>query len=70
MERGLEHCGLCLDFPCELFVRQASPLDVARLYRDLRRRAKIGTLAWLEEHEQVSVEDTTIRDQGSDIQLG
>lgn len=70
MERGLEHCGLCLDFPCELFIRQAPPLDVARLYRNLRRRAEIGTLAWLEEREQVPVEDATTRDPGSDIQLG
>lgn len=47
--RGLEHCGLCLDFPCQVFLSHAHPLDVAKLYRALGRRAEIGTAAWLEE---------------------
>jgi hypothetical protein len=51
IERGLEHCGLCLDFPCQVFVSHAQPLDVACLYKALRRRAEIGTVAWLEEQE-------------------
>jgi hypothetical protein len=50
-ERGLEHCGLCLDFPCQVFVSQAPPLEVARRYRTLRHRAEIGTAAWLAEQE-------------------
>ena len=49
VERGLEHCGLCLDFPCQVFVSHAPPLEVARLYKALRRRAEIGTPAWLDE---------------------
>lgn len=49
VERGLEHCGLCPDFACQVFVSHAPPLDVARLYKALRRRAEIGTEAWLDE---------------------
>jgi hypothetical protein len=49
IDRGLEHCGLCPDFPCQVFVSHASPLEVARRYRALRRRAEIGTIAWLDE---------------------
>jgi hypothetical protein len=48
-ERGLEHCGLCPDFPCQLFLSHSAPLDVARRYRALLRRAEIGTVAWLDE---------------------
>jgi hypothetical protein len=53
--QGLEHCGLCPALPCQLFAGQAPPLEVARRYRALRRRAEIGTLAWLDE-EQSAVE--------------
>jgi hypothetical protein len=49
VEQGLEHCGLCSDFPCHLFMSQAHPLDVARRYRALCRRMEIGTIAWLDE---------------------
>ena len=49
VERGLEHCGLCLDFPCQLFLGHAPPLEVARRYQSLLRRAEIGTIAWLDE---------------------
>jgi hypothetical protein len=52
VERGLEHCGLCIDFPCQVFVSQSAPLDVARLYKALQRRAEIGTEAWLDEQEE------------------
>jgi len=48
-ERGLEHCGLCVDFPCQLFLSHAPALEVARCYRALCRRAEVGTVAWLEE---------------------
>jgi hypothetical protein len=48
-DRGLEHCGLCLDFPCQVFLSHAPPRDVARRYRALRRRAELGTAAWLKE---------------------
>ena len=49
--RGLEHCGLCPDFPCQVFLSHAPPLQVTRRYRALRRRAEIGTFAWLDEQE-------------------
>ncbi len=54
VEFGLEHCGLCQDFPCELFISQAPPLDAARRYCALRHRADVGTLAWLDEWEAKS----------------
>jgi len=49
VKQGLEHCGLCLDFPCQVFMSQAHPLDVARRYRAVCRRTEIGTAAWLAE---------------------
>jgi hypothetical protein len=51
-DKGLEHCGLCLDFPCQVFMQQAPPLEAARRYRALCRRVEIGTSAWLDEQEQ------------------
>lgn len=51
--RGLEHCGLCLDFPCQVFVSHTRPLDVARQYETLRHRAELGTTAWLDEQEEL-----------------
>jgi hypothetical protein len=50
-QRGLEHCGLCSDFPCQLFVNHATPLAAVRRYRALLRRAEIGTVAWLDEQQ-------------------
>ena len=52
VERGLEHCGLCPDFPCQVFVSHAAPMEVARRYRALRRRAEIGTSTWLVKQEE------------------
>lgn len=49
MGHGLEHCGVCVDFPCQVFLAHAAPLAVARRYRALCRRAEIGTEAWLVE---------------------
>jgi hypothetical protein len=51
-QRGLEHCGLCQDFPCEVFLALAEPLEVARRYRALLRRAEIGTAAWIAEQRE------------------
>jgi hypothetical protein len=51
-EQGLEHCGLCPDFPCHLFMSLTSPLDVAKRYRALCRRIEIGTIAWLDEQAE------------------
>lgn len=50
-QRGLEHCGLCPDFPCPLFRSSASPEIVERRIRSLRRRAAVGTERWLDEQE-------------------
>jgi hypothetical protein len=52
LERGLEHCGLCVDFPCQVFVSNAPPVDVVRCYSALRLRAEVGTSAWLDEVER------------------
>ncbi len=56
VERKLEHCGLCGDFPCERINVACSrvPADVYERNRDwviraLRRRAQVGTRAWLRE---------------------
>jgi hypothetical protein len=49
--RGLEHCGLCPDFPCQVFWSHAKPEQVARHYRALCRRTEIGTAAWLDEQK-------------------
>ena len=49
--RGLEHCGLCPDFACQVFWSHGAPAQVARDYRALCRRTEIGTVAWLEEQE-------------------
>lgn len=51
-ERGLEHCGLCPDLPCQVYLAHAEPLAVARHYRALVRRAEMGTQAWLAEQRQ------------------
>lgn len=55
MVQGLEHCGLCSDLPCQFFASHALPLEVAQRYRALRRRAEIGTMAWLAEQERALV---------------
>ena len=49
VERGIEHCGLCPDFACQVFLSLDSSLESARRYRSLTRRAEIGTDAWLRE---------------------
>lgn len=49
-ERGLEHCGLCVDFPCDTLLSYAyhpTEGDRERLGHCVVR-AKLGTPAWLE----------------------
>jgi hypothetical protein len=54
-DKNLEHCGLCGDCPCQMFseVRDPSLSDEAfaeslsKRQKALKRRAKIGTDAWL-----------------------
>lgn len=50
VQRGLEHCGLCPDFPCELFYTFIEAGDRPRRIAALERRRAIGTEAWIEEH--------------------
>lgn len=38
VERGLNDCSRCLDFPCQLFWGHASPMEVVRRYRTLLGR--------------------------------
>lgn len=57
VEHGLEHCGLCPDFPCPLFLSSAEPAIVERRVQALRRRAAIGTERWLDEQERMEDED-------------
>ena len=53
----LEHCGLCLEFPCQTFQSLRDPslsdeeADRALIDRqkNLRHRKEIGTEAWLRE---------------------
>jgi hypothetical protein len=54
---GLEHCGECIDFPCEIFLNLRDPnmndeeadASLAQRQKDLLRRKEIGTPAWLAE---------------------
>ena len=55
--RRLEHCGLCADFPCPVFLEMRDPAMSDEESRKalearqagLRRRKKIGTQRWLAE---------------------
>ena len=54
-QRELEHCGLCDEFPCELFISLRDPAlsdeeaeqSLRQRQQDLKRRKEIGTEAWL-----------------------
>ncbi len=56
-EKEFEHCGLCPELPCSVFLglRDPSMSDEAfkesldRRVSNLRRRVQIGTEAWLDE---------------------
>jgi hypothetical protein len=50
-DRGLEHCGLCVDFACQVFLSHATPQEVAVRYQALCRRTRNGTDHWLEAQE-------------------
>jgi len=51
VERGIAHCGLCPDFPCDLFRSDAEPARIELRIRALIRRREIGTERWLIEQE-------------------
>jgi hypothetical protein len=52
-EKGVEHCGLCSEFPCTYYLTTYDPSEGKWrvFYRagQLVYRKKIGTKAWLEE---------------------
>ncbi|NQT32027.1 MAG: DUF3795 domain-containing protein [Deltaproteobacteria bacterium] len=55
--KQLEHCGLCAEFPCQIFISLRDPVlsdeeaeqALRKRQQDLRRRKEIGTQAWLKE---------------------
>jgi len=55
--RHLEHCGMCDDLPCEIFLSLRDPSlsdeefekSLAERQEDLRKRSLIGTEQWLKE---------------------
>lgn len=48
VDRGLEHCGLCEDFPCSSLCSQGSVDDVRMRLAALTGRNKFGTKRWLD----------------------
>jgi len=58
-QKALEHCGLCDDFPCDLFTSLRDPAlsdeeaeqSLQKRQKDLRLRKEIGTEAWLKERK-------------------
>lgn len=59
-QKQLEHCGLCRELPCELFLRLRDPEMSDEEFEEslrarqsaLRRRAEVGTEQWLSEVAQ------------------
>jgi len=47
-ERGLEHCGLCADFPCSALYSRGTAEDVRVRLSDLVERIRLGTRHWLD----------------------
>jgi hypothetical protein len=47
---GVEHCGLCAEFPCALYHSLIDVVELPRRIAALERRRDIGTDAWIEEH--------------------
>jgi hypothetical protein len=60
LRQGIEHCGLCEEFPCELFTSLRDPNmsdeeaenSVRARQENLRKRKEIGTEVWLREKSQ------------------
>jgi hypothetical protein len=61
-EKSLEHCGLCGDLPCKLFLEFHDPslspeeaeASVRERWEQLLERKKIGTEQWVESMEEKS----------------
>ena len=47
-ERGLEHCGLCEDFPCVSLCSRGSADVVRERLLALDERIRLGTRRWLD----------------------
>ncbi len=56
VEKKVEHCGKCTEFPCRLFLNQYSrelgPWRVFYKAGQLLYREKIGTPAWIDEKKK------------------
>jgi hypothetical protein len=56
-KKEIEHCGMCNDLPCEIFISLRDPSlsdeefekSLAERQENLRRRKQVGTEKWLEE---------------------
>jgi hypothetical protein len=56
-QKQIEHCGLCADFPCKIFLELRDPNmsdeefqnSLIKRQEVLKRRIKIGTESWLSE---------------------
>ena len=56
-QKQMEHCGLCEDFPCKIFMELRDPNMTDKEFQEslkarqdaLERRADIGTEKWLRE---------------------
>jgi len=54
-QKKLEHCGLCDDFPCDVFIELRDPhmsdeeyqISLKDRQKELKRRVEIGTEKWL-----------------------
>jgi Protein of unknown function (DUF3795) len=64
-QKELEHCGLCGELPCEKFLSLRDPSlsdeeakrALVERQRALKRRAEVGTAAWLSERGGSRTED-------------
>lgn len=59
-KKGLEHCGLCDELPCEMFASFYDPSlspeegkqSILQRQNELIKRREIGTERWLQEQER------------------
>jgi hypothetical protein len=65
LRQKIEHCGLCGEFPCELFTSLRDPhlsdkeaeISIQIRQDNLKTRKEIGTEAWLEKVTSAKGED-------------
>jgi hypothetical protein len=63
-DKGLEHCGLCPEFPCRVFLESAPEDRVRVRIEALRERAVKGTDEWLAEEEARRVSSAPGKKEG------